>query len=229
MALSAFTLIELLVVITIVAVLVGIALPIFTKMQNMSGKVQAVNDMRNIKVAILNYYTDYRKYPLNSDQIDAVGNANDDTVYGDPVNPRYQSSLLFDILRAQSDGSYNANNALNPSLTVYWPGQIAKSPNHPRSGITTVNVNNSYNSQVYSGSLVDPWGNAYVVWFDANKDGDLSVATNWFYSDVSTAIGTVHPGIPPLGVTCASMGPDGKWGTNGNNILAGSDDIVTWQ
>ena len=220
-----FTLIELLVVIVVIAVLVGVSLPIITKVQNMSGKVQATSDMRNIKVAVINYYTDYRQYPLTTVQSSAAGQLGDDTVFGDPVTPTYQSSVLFNALRGQNDAT---SMQINPSQTVYWQGPLAKNPSQPRNGIATADFNDAYNSKVFAGSLVDPWGSAYVVWIDANKDGDMSKSINWFYTDVSATTGTVQPGIPPLGIETGSLGPDRKWGTNGNNVLAGSDDVVTW-
>ena len=55
---SAFTLIELLVVITIIAVLAGIALPIFGSIQLSGKRTQSLNNMRQLAVAALNYASD---------------------------------------------------------------------------------------------------------------------------------------------------------------------------
>jgi prepilin-type N-terminal cleavage/methylation domain-containing protein len=224
---AGFTLIELLVVLAIIAVLVAILMPVITRVQNTARKVQAVNDMHNVKVSIISFYQDYQKYPLNDVQISAAepDNGGNDTVYGD-VPGKYTSAELFDVLRAVEDATQNQGNKLNPGKVVYWTGPFAKNPTTPRNGITTQKVMDGVN-EIPVGSLVDPWGNPYVVWFDANKDGDLSTAFGWFYHDI--VAGSIRPGTAPAGVAFASLGPDGEWGTRDDGILANSDDIVIYQ
>lgn len=228
---KAFTLVELLVVIGIIAVLAAIAFPVFGKMQNRGRTVQAVSDMRSIKTAIASYYTDYGKYPATDGQI---GNAQphgdtpgDDSLFGDPGG-YYSSADLFNVLRAQPS-RYNVDNELNPNQIVYWAGPFAKSTTAPRGGITTQDFMDGSDT-VPKGSLVDPWGNQYVVWFNVSKSGDLRKAVSWFYYSYSddTPQNSIPCGAAPLGVECASLGPDGEWGTKENHILKGSDDIVTW-
>ena len=222
---SGFTLLELLVVIAIISVLAGILLPVIGNVQNRARKVQCINDMQNVKTAMVAYYGDYRKYPLTTTQA-PDGAAVTDQVYGDPGGT-YGNFYLFDILRAVSDAG-NLNNARNLSQQVYWPGSFAKNAAAPREGITVQPV--TVNGQtIPAGSLVDPWGNQYIVWIDGDQDGDLSVIINQFYTDVSTTPGTVHPGLPPMGVAFGSLGADGMAGAKGNKRLTGSDDVVTWQ
>src|SRR5437763_4228721 len=62
----AFTLIELLVVIVIIAVLMGLAFPVFQSIQNQARKTQAKNDVTQIVTAVNAFYTEYGKYPLPS-------------------------------------------------------------------------------------------------------------------------------------------------------------------
>ena len=224
-----FTLTELLVVITIVAILAAILMSVYGKLQVTSLKAKVAGDMKSLKVAVISYYTDNRRYPINDIQKYASeNNSLDDTVYGDPGGT-YKSRDLFNILRAQSDDFHNQNDQLNASGTVYWNGADVKNPSKPLSGITTADYStNGYT--IYKGGLVDPWGHEYVVWFDINHDGDLSTAAHWFYTDVDPTPENrkVHPGDEPMGFEIGSLGPDGKFGKNGNNVLAGSDDIVTW-
>src|SRR5436190_23391420 len=60
----AFTLIELLVVIVIIAVLMGVAFPVFSSIQNQAKKTQAKNDVTQIVTAVSAFYTEYGKYPV---------------------------------------------------------------------------------------------------------------------------------------------------------------------
>src|SRR3954447_7869288 len=64
--LHAFTLIELLVVISIIAVLAGLALPVFQSVQNSAKKTQAKNDLVQIVTAVNAFYTEYGKYPIDA-------------------------------------------------------------------------------------------------------------------------------------------------------------------
>ncbi len=234
---AAFTLLELLIVIVIIAVLTALLFSVAGSVQNSSKKVAAVNDMRSIKTAILTYYNDYRKYPLNDLQYNAgVVYALGDTVYGDPVNPKYTSADLFDILRAVADGNYNQDDHLNANGTVYWAGPYAKSATKPRSGITTQDSTSPSGNAIPKGSLVDPWGNSYVVFFDADNDGNMTQVLGYFYTEYDPTKGgtsTYLSGSPPLGIAICSLGPDGVFGSkvNGqsNGHLTGSDDITTWQ
>ncbi len=238
---KAFTLIELLVVIAIIAILAGIAFPVLNKVQDRSRTVQAVSDMRSIKTAVASYYVDYAKYPTTSGQ-NYYGSGGDngttysDTVFGDPnQGANYWGADLFNILRAQPDSHYGKGYESNPNQIVYWSGAFAKSATQPRSGITTRDVQKG-NLTIHTGSLVDPWGNQYIVWFNVSKSGELTTALGWFYHDYpavpdpnATSQNRVMCGAAPLGVECASMGPDNGFGTNGNQVLKNSDDIVTWQ
>src|SRR5712671_3797851 len=70
---AAFTLIELLVVIVIIAVLMGLAFPVFSSIQNQAKKTQAKNDLTQIVTAVNAFYTEYGKYPLPSSATSDAG------------------------------------------------------------------------------------------------------------------------------------------------------------
>ena len=221
-----FTLIELLVVITIIAVLVGLLFPVGNAVMNNSRKTEASADEARIVNACMAYQTDYGKLPLNPGQVDSGTNTSD-TCYGDPGGHAYYPGFeLYDILRAipNPNDTYNNTNQLNPRQVVYFQGTNAKNPSNPREGFVLKDYNDG-NYTIKAGSLVDPWGNEYVVWLDANGDGDLTTGASWFYNDYSGK----PVGYGPQGaVAVASMGADNGFGTNGNGVLAGSDDVTTW-
>ena len=215
-----FTLVELLVVITIIAVLVGLLFPVGNAVMNSSRKTQASADETRIVNACMAYQTDYGKMPVNRD------NTGYETCYGDAgKNSRYPGYELYDILRAipNPNDPYNSDN-LNPRQVVYLQSANAKNPSNPREGFLLKDFNDGTYT-IKQGALVDPWGNEYVVWLDANGDGDLTTGASWFYNDY-----TGKPvGYGPQGaVAVSAMGADNGWGTKGNQLLAGSDDVVTW-
>src|SRR5437762_4615613 len=92
---KAFTLIELLVVIAIIAVLLGLAFPVFQGVLDRAKKVQAKNDLTQIVTAVNAFYTEYGKYPVVTDDAPIANNSD-----------------LFYTLRAVSGGA-NASNAIN--------------------------------------------------------------------------------------------------------------------
>ena len=58
-SLRAFTLIELLVVITVIAILVGISLPVFSSVQEKARATQDLNNLRQIGIATQTYLNDH--------------------------------------------------------------------------------------------------------------------------------------------------------------------------
>ncbi len=216
-----FTLIELLVVISIIAVLVGLAFPAISGVLDRAKKVQAKNDVTQIVTAVNAYFTEYGVYPLNSGN----NSGQSDTVYGDP-NGSYSSADLFDILRAIPDANYNASNQLNSKQVVFFNGPNAKDQSKPRGGFFTgtSNTTNEHGYSIKPGGYVDPWGDEYVVFIDADYNGDINTALGWFYTDYSSGKIQVK-----VGAGACSLGKDGKWGNNGNKQAASSDDVLSWQ
>ena len=215
-AVPGFTLIEVLTVITIIAILVGLLIPVVSSVMKSARKSEASADETRIVTAVMSYQTDYGKLPLNSDNTGYV------TCYGDPSDSaRYPSYELFDILRAIPEPKYNINNQLNPRQVVYFQGNNVRNPSDPRSGFLLTPYNDG-NYTIKAGSLVDPWGDEYMIWLDGSATGTLNPVMNPFFYTIPPEQG------PPGPVQVSSMGPDCSFGAAGNKIVAGSDDVVTW-
>ena len=112
---NAFTLIELLVVIVIIAVLMGLAFPVFQSVQNQAKKTQAKNDLTQIVTAVNAFYTEYGRYPTTKTA--------DSKLPGDEAQED-----LMDTLRSKGG-------TLNSRRIVFLSPPDAKDSSNPRSGI----------------------------------------------------------------------------------------------
>ncbi len=144
---GAFTLIELFVVMATIGILLGLAFPAFTSVQNSARKTQAKNDLVQIVTAVNAFYTEYGKYPTAAT-----------TDAGALVGPGGTSTLsLFNELRGIVGASINLRQI------VFISPQDAKDQNNPQNGIKTSD-----------GQLYDPWGTPYAVDMDANYDNQIA-------------------------------------------------------
>jgi prepilin-type N-terminal cleavage/methylation domain-containing protein len=145
---AAFTLIELLVVIMIIAVLMGLAFPVFQGVQNQAKKTQARNDLMQIVTAVNAYYTEYGKYPLTPA-------TPADTTYGAMTT----NEQLFNELRSVTARQ-------NPREIVFLSPPDVKDVNNPRAGISS--------APAPAGQYFDPWGNPYMIRVDTDYDNQVN-------------------------------------------------------
>jgi prepilin-type N-terminal cleavage/methylation domain-containing protein len=164
---AAFTLIELLVVIVIIAVLMGLAFPVFQSVQNQAKKTQAKNDLTQIVTAVNAFYTEYGKYPTTaaSDAAATYGSSN-------------SNKLLFDELRG-------ITNTLNPRQIVFISPADAKDPADPRNGIAG-------STSASAGQYFDPWGKPYFVSIDWDYDNQV---TNPYNANTGAGPAKIRQGV----------------------------------
>jgi prepilin-type N-terminal cleavage/methylation domain-containing protein len=140
----AFTLIELLVVIVIIAILMGLAFPVFQSIQNQAKKTQAKNDVTQIVTAVNAFYTEYGKYPVTGTADVMLGPGGTGT-----------TTNLFNALRG-------LDAATNPRQVVFISPPDAKDPTTPKAGIS------KGDNQFY-----DPWGLVYAIGMDSDYDNQI--------------------------------------------------------
>jgi prepilin-type N-terminal cleavage/methylation domain-containing protein len=218
---SGFTLIELLVVIAIIIVLAGMIFAVGPAVIDRGKKVQAAADVNSITNGAKSFYVDYGQYPLDDSRAADGQNQNRDAVYGALNDTVFGNDQLFNILRATGYGD-DTDHVKNPRQVIYVEPRSVKDPSKPQGGI-------SFND----GRWYDPWGTQYVIFLDANYNGQID-GTSPFTDTYNT--GNSNGGTPGTGVAVASFGKDkvpgsktGSGDTQGNKNLAGSDDVTSWR
>ena len=231
---SAFTLIELLVVIVIVAVLMGLAFPVYQSVQNSAKKTQAKNDVTQIVTAVSAFYTEYGKYPVDtvSATNDSLFGVGTDTV---PAGATLigQNDVLIDVLRNNTTGPNNSTKVttLNPRGIEFLNLRAVKDNSRPTGGVIP-NLAIGFPAGAKIGIFYDPWGSEYRILIDTTYNNNLTNP----YQD------TAPPGGATLtnGVVAWSLGKNGVFGggdpapgfdkeTGATNKYSSSGDVISWQ
>jgi prepilin-type N-terminal cleavage/methylation domain-containing protein len=141
----AFSLIEILVVVSIIALLVGIALPAIHGAMNRARRLEARNTLQGLTMALHNYHAEYNRYPTTSK-----------SSQDEQVELSSGNTLLKVLLGENADrlNSREFNFLDNVKLGRNGTGGL-------------VGQEGSY-------SMVDPWGQPYRVVMDGNLDSRVS-------------------------------------------------------
>ena len=194
---DAFTLIELLVVIVIVAVLMGIAFPVFQGVMTSAKKTQAKNDLMQIVTAVNAFYTEYGKYPTTATS-DAAA------TYG----PGNSNRALFDELGA-------VTSAINTRQIVFLSPPDARDATNPRGGIAASNSANA-------GQYFDPWGIAYSIRLDWDYDNQVAnpYTANAGNAPLRSGVIAWSFGQDKASQTLPGPAPDKNTGTNKDDVIS---------
>jgi prepilin-type N-terminal cleavage/methylation domain-containing protein len=199
-----FTLIELFTVMIVIAIIFGIAYPVFSSIMERARKTQAKNDLTQIVTAVNAYYTEYGKYPLVAA----------DTIYG-PTGASDTNANLFYTLRAVALGA-NAADVANPRKIVFISPPDAKDPANPRSGIGT--------AAATIGQYFDPWGTQYAIAIDGGYNNAIANPYTLNAGATPLQLGVIGWSFGKDAQSQSVPGPaaDKKAGTN-------DDDVISWQ
>jgi prepilin-type N-terminal cleavage/methylation domain-containing protein len=209
---QAFTLFELLIVIAIIAILGGLAFPVYQGVIDRAKRVQAKNDLTQIVTAVNAYYTEYGRMPIPGSEADGTAGY----TYGDTsvTGVKHSNDWLFNVLRPTPGLSGEQLNE-NPKLVSFITPPIAKDPNIPKGGLAQ------------AGSLVnqwcDPWGSVYNIRLDSAYANSVSSNPPYTNAPSSNVV---------MGTAIAwSYGKDQQLGARGNGDAnaSGFDDVLSWQ
>ena len=139
-----FTLLELLVVIAIIGILAGLMFPATSGALRKAERTHADNTAYNLKTAISAYFTEYRKYPVESNREETE-------------ELRTNAELMDVLLGADSEAR---SGGLNPRRIAFYTGKQAKPAGEGkyRKGIRLESDG--------GGELWDPYSDYYYVRLD---------------------------------------------------------------
>jgi len=149
-----FTLMELMVVMAIIAVLIGILVPVSSSAMKEMRRVQAQKTCSDLRSAIMMYQTEYKRFP----SIPGVNPGNDSIIETD-----FNSGLISVLVAIPNN---NMVQQVNRRGIQYFSDKVAKQENKPgiyRSGSEA--------------QLKDPWGNFYKVIMDTDYNNQIEVPT----------------------------------------------------
>ncbi len=223
---------------TIIGVLAGMVFAVGPGVLRSMQKVSVRGEMQVLELAILDYYTEYGRYPVDVGVVEIAmreapaggdGVALVDNMHGIDIviggeGARGHTDELMNVLLAEPKG-WNKENLMNPKKIAFLSPRPAKeTPSGPRNGLGK------------DGKLYDRWGNEYRIFLDTNYDEKLSgpSVSNFDYVDypIKDSDGSFN-----LKLMILSVGEDGELGDKKKAMknpqeteraYDGSDDVALW-
>ena len=185
---SAFTLIELLVVISIIAILAGIALPVFSQVQEKGKQTQDLSNAKQIGLACKLFASDNDgRYPYQNGQVDPAAA---------PSNAAAGLAFTSNQIFASLIPNYL------PTEKIFYLAGSAWSPNRPDEKITAAadRCEANSNNYAYMYGMYDTYNPSYPLLFDA----PMTAATT--YSVTPSAKGGVWKAKKAIVIRCDGSG-----------------------
>ncbi|MEO0446969.1 MAG: type II secretion system protein [Verrucomicrobiota bacterium] len=153
---SGFTLMELITVITIIAILATMAMPAHHMAMKRMRKLQATNMASNLRTAVTEYQSEYKRFPALSD------GSGVEEINGDLKVETTGDSGLMALLMAVKDNEFAEK--YNRRMISFFAAKPAKAK-----GMAGLWVSSEGNYELY-----DPWKNHYYVIYDADLSNSIT-------------------------------------------------------
>jgi prepilin-type N-terminal cleavage/methylation domain-containing protein len=247
---SGFTLIELLVVIAIIGILAGMLMPALSRVKIKAQVAEARNAIKQIETAIVQYNSEYSRYPMWTNNI----SQGYDYTYGTTgaVDSKGKPIFISAAEDIRSDEQPMNNSQLVAILMNFERFPVTEVPTHNfgasknprRTTFLTAKKVGGISKGGVGDDLVfrDPWGKPYIVTIDQNYDGKIWDA---FYGDRLEGQGIKEMGLVyahrkvgavtdrvaelpnPVGIW--SFGPDGQIKAGHVNEGFNKDNVLSWK
>lgn len=148
---------ELLVVMTIIAILMGILLPVGHQVNKQTRKTMALKTGTELRSAMTNYYSEYKRFP-SQDALNSTSSSGNGDI---SVTTDGSSGLIAGLISVPEN---DVARTLNPRRILFFTTRKAKTPASGGIWVDDDEVR-----------LNDPWGEAYHVLWDANYDNVIEV------------------------------------------------------
>jgi prepilin-type N-terminal cleavage/methylation domain-containing protein/prepilin-type processing-associated H-X9-DG protein len=128
---TAFTLIELLVVIAIIAILAALLLPALSRAKEQGDSTVCKSNLRQMGVALANYTTDYRAYPLMFYVRQVPPPFDSDVNWPDELQPYSSAKWSTNLYAGRADSTSQLYlcpsyaRAVGASVVAPWPNAVA--------------------------------------------------------------------------------------------------------
>ncbi|MEO7100311.1 MAG: type II secretion system protein [Luteolibacter sp.] len=210
-----FTLVELLVVIVIIAALAGLTAPMVIRQRKKADQTEAVNNARQIGIALFEFETEYGSFPDDS-TADAVHTATDTTkVVGNTANDKFRQLIRAGI--AQSEAMFYAKTAFTKKPDgVFTNDTQALADGEVGFGIITKDDNSGLSAAGNPGRpiLAAPFAIAMDGTFDSDFYDGKAVVLKLDNSVTSFPIVKTTGKVLISGKGILETGTDTVWGTS---------------
>lgn len=151
---AAFTLLELLVVLTIIGILASLVMPAGHQVTMAMRKTQATKTATELRTALMNYYSEYKRFPA------LQGGSGVEELDGDiKVETSGESGIVAALLAVPDDPVAQKLNRRGISFLSAAPAKQKGQGGVWKEG-------DKY-------ELYDPWGNYFFILFDSNYDNAI--------------------------------------------------------
>src|SRR5262249_6206904 len=191
-----FTLIELLVVIAIIAVLIALLLPAVQSAREAARRIQCVNNLKQIGLALHNYHDSFGTFPLGAVMGPGWVNDSNHLSWRGLILPQLEGGPLYNAINLDHDvGSLSGAVAFTVWMTAH-ASFLCPSDGRNNNGFRPYGATDPVNGQWPAfGTPIDPaTGRPAVVGWIANYSASFGDSYT-----VGNLTGTARPPEPPCG------------------------------